>query len=236
VQLRLATFNIRHGRVSRHLPCLPWRLSEGVRRLDADIVGLQEVDRRVFRSWFGAQVAIARRALDADAGAFAHARWFGGGHYGNGLAVRGSITHSRTVELPHRPGREPRVALMALVDTHGIAVHVAVTHLQNEVSQAIDQLQFLTDLLASEPAPKVLLGDLNLDTEDVAPIVQAAGLTLASGGNSSGIDRPWHRIDHIAVAGMVIDEVKLPRPPVSDHRPVIATVRVERMAPAVKPS
>jgi endonuclease/exonuclease/phosphatase family metal-dependent hydrolase len=232
----LATFNIRHGRVGRHLPCLPWRLREGVRRLDADIAGFQEVDRRVFRSWFGDQVEIARRALDADAGAFAHARWFGGGRYGNGLAVRGSIIQSQTVVLPHRPGREPRVALMAMVETHGVAVHVAVTHLQNEVSQAIDQLRFLTDLLASRPAPKVLLGDLNLDTNDVAPIVQSAGFTLAAGGNSSGIDHPWHRIDHIAVAGMVVDEVKLPRPPVSDHRPVIATVRVEPVVPSVNPS
>lgn len=222
--------------MSRHLPCLPWRLREGVRRLDADIAGLQEVDRRVFRSWFGDQVATARRALDADAGAFAHARWFGGGHYGNGLVVRGSITRPSTVELPHRPGREPRVALVAVVETHGVVVHVAVTHLQNERGQALDQLEFLTDLLASQPAPKVLLGDLNLDTTDVAPIVEAAGLTLAGGGNSSGIDRPWHRIDHIAVAGMVVDEVKLPRPPVSDHRPVIATVRVESSIPSVNAS
>jgi endonuclease/exonuclease/phosphatase family metal-dependent hydrolase len=42
----------------------------------------------------------------------------------------------------------------------------------------------------------------------------------------SGTEQPLRRIDHIAVRGFAIGSVRAPRPPVSDHRPVIASLRL----------
>lgn len=236
--LRLATFNVRHGRVGRHWPCLPWRLRLGIEQLEADVVGLQEVDNRVFRSWFLNQAELARQAARADLGVFGSARRFGpGGRYGNALVAEGHLLDHEVIELPGRPRAERRVAIVATLELpalDGARLVVANTHLQNHHDHALDQLRFLTERLVGEPEPKVLMGDLNLHPEDVAPVVESAGYALAGGGNSSGVDDPWHRIDHVAVAGLAIESVDVPRPPVSDHRPVIVTARAASPAEAAR--
>lgn len=226
-RLRIATFNLRHGRVGAHWPFLPWRLGQGMQLLEADVVGLQELDRRVIRTWFVDQPALCAKAAGATARVFAPARPFGpGGRYGNALAVRGAVTAHRVEPLPHVPGTEPRVAIVATVTTRAGTLTVANTHLQNDTAQASAQLDELLEVMASEPAPKVILGDLNLSTPQVAERFAAAGWDLAGGADSSPAHAPYQRIDHIAAIGLTIERVDVPAAPVSDHRPVIATVRV----------
>jgi endonuclease/exonuclease/phosphatase family metal-dependent hydrolase len=229
--LRVATFNIRHGRVGEHWPCLPWRLRAGVALCDADIVGLQEVDHRVGRSWRLDQTALAAGAAGATDRLFAPARPFGpGGLYGNALLVRGTIISSTTVELPPGGRPERRIAIVAEVEVATGRVRAVVTHLQNHRDAALTQLRFLAARLveahAARPLPTVVLGDLNLEPDAVAPVLGAAGLDLAGGPPLSGTEQPLRRIDHIAVRGFAIGSVRAPRPPVSDHRPVIASLRL----------
>lgn len=222
--IRIATFNIRHGRVGRHWPSLPWRLRQGVALIDADIIGLQEVDRHVVRSWFMDQASFAARSQGALDHAFATARPFGpGGRYGNALTTRGWIHGQRTVELPVGTKTERRVALLATVDCRWLSARVLVTHLQNHDGDATAQLEDIPALLPPD-GPAVIMGDLNLPSTAVRPVLEGAGFTLAGGGHSSPADNPYQRIDHIAVRGLDIVEVEVPRAPVSDHRPVVATV------------
>ena len=225
ISLRVATFNLRHGRVGARLPCIPWRLTRGVAMLDAEICGLQEVDRWVIRSWFMDQLSWSRRALAATDQAFAHARWFGpAGRYGNGLVVRGVITAQLTLPLPVDGRRERRSAVWAEVKVAGTSVTVVNTHLQNHEVEARHQLRYLVGRLDGTEGPVVLMGDLNLDPGPVAEILGPHGFTIAGGPNSSDVDQPRRRIDHIAVRGATIGAVRVPRPPVSDHRPVIADI------------
>jgi endonuclease/exonuclease/phosphatase family metal-dependent hydrolase len=226
-RLRVATFNLRHGRVGAHWPFLPWRLRQGVGILEADIAGLQELDRRVIRTWFVDQPALSAKAARATAHVFGAARSFGpGGRYGNALLVRGDLLEHEVVQLPHRAGTEPRVAIVATVTTRAGMVTVANTHLQNDTVQAAEQLHALLELLGPEPPPKVLVGDLNLRTHEVASSFAAAGWDLAGGADSSPAKHPYQRIDHIASVGFTIERVEVPAAPVSDHRPVIATLRL----------
>lgn len=226
-RLRIASFNVRHGRVGAHWPFLPWRLRQGISLLDPDILGLQELDRRVIRTWFVDQPALSAKAANATAHVFGPARSFGpGGRYGNALAVRGSLLAHRVEKLPHVAGTEPRVAIVATVATRAGRVTVANTHLQNNTSQAFEQLAALLELMRDETPPKLILGDLNLHTHEVAPMFAAAGWDLAGGANSSPARVPYQRIDHIAAVGFTIERVDVPAAPVSDHRPVIATMRV----------
>jgi endonuclease/exonuclease/phosphatase family metal-dependent hydrolase len=226
-RLRIATFNLRHGRVGAHWPFLPWRLRQGINLLDADVAGLQELDRRVVRTWFVDQPALCARTAGATAHVFGAARSFGpGGRYGNALLTRGDLLEHKVEPLPHRAGTEPRVAIVATVATRAGTITVANTHLQNDTAQAAEQLEALLELLEPEPPPKVLMGDLNLRTHEVAPRVAAAGWDLAGGADSSPAKRPYQRIDHIATVGFTIERVEVPAAPVSDHRPVIATMRL----------
>ena len=229
--VRVATFNLRHGRVGAHWPCLPWRLRAGLALCDgADVVGLQEVDRHVFRSWFLDEARLAMRATGATDRVFGAARPFGpGGRYGNALLVRGAITSSTILELPPGGRPERRIAIVAEADIASGPVRVAVTHLQNEHQTALAQLKFVTEHLArlhdASPRRTVLLGDFNLVPSEVAPLTLAAGLDLTGGPNSSGVKNPHQRIDHVAQRGFRVGGVTAPEPPVSDHRPVIATLR-----------
>ncbi len=194
-------------------------------RLEADIVGLQEVDRRVFRSWFLDEMELCRRAARATMSVFGFARWFGpGGRYGNALVVRGGIRSHEVIDLTVDPARERRVAIVAEVSVQGRSLTVAVTHLQTDRREALVQLRHLLERLSRVSGEVLLLGDLNLPPADVRSVADPAGFQVAGGANSSGVDSPWQRIDHVVVRGIEIQHVEVPRPPVSDHRPVVATL------------
>lgn len=71
--MRLATFNLLHGRSLTDGLVDPDRLADAVHALDADVLALQEVDRDQSRSGHLDLTAIAARALDAPHHRFAAA-------------------------------------------------------------------------------------------------------------------------------------------------------------------
>lgn len=123
--MRLATFNLLHGRSLSDGTVVADRLHDAVQHLAADVVGLQEVDRGQSRSdardltrevarsmgadaWrfvpalVGTPGATWRAAVDAD-----HAPDAGGAMYGCGLVSRYPVTSWQTVRLPAAPVRSP---------------------------------------------------------------------------------------------------------------------------------
>src|SRR5256885_14879527 len=139
--MRIATWNVRHGRPSRGSPSNR-RLATAVSALDVDVLAVQEVDRRVVRSWFADQPALIARAGDATSRHYAPARRLAiTGSDGVALSVRGPATF-RSLSLPHQWGQR-RVAIVA--DLGGITV--VTTHLQNEADEARTQLAWLLDEL-----------------------------------------------------------------------------------------
>jgi len=63
--MRVATFNILHGRVPTDQHVDPAGLADAVQRLDADVLALQEVDQNQSRSGFRDLTAVAAEAMDA---------------------------------------------------------------------------------------------------------------------------------------------------------------------------
>lgn len=63
--LRVATFNLLHGMETTSGATDPEQLAAAVREVDADLIGLQEVDRGAERSGRVDQAALVARALDA---------------------------------------------------------------------------------------------------------------------------------------------------------------------------
>ncbi len=215
--MRVATWNVRHGRPQRSFASNS-RLAAGVGALDVDVLAVQEVERRVIRSWFADQPALIARAASATDRAYAPARRLALiGSDGVALCVRGTVRRHEVLDLPHEDG-QPRVALYAELDE----LTVVTTHLQNEEHEARRQLGWLLDRLAAVPAPCILLGDLNLRPNDITAMVTAAGFTLAGGGPTEPAQAPVQQIDHIAVRGLTVTSATVGDAPVSDHRPLIA--------------
>lgn len=224
--MRVVTYNVRHGAAPQRW-CDHGALVASLRSMRADLYALQEVDRRVVRSWFVDQTARCA-AGTATRGLFARARGLGpGGSYGNALLVRGRVLARR--DLPLRSSGEPRVALVARVATAEAELTVVSTHLQNRrpgrPDEAGSQLEQLLDELRAWPEPWVLCGDLNLRAPAVLPKLAAAGLEAAPSGATFPSPQPSVRIDWIAQRGLELVSAEVPDLRTSDHRPVLATLR-----------
>ena len=116
----------------------------------------------------------------------------------------------------------------------GQRVSVAVTHLQHQPKRFRDQehdapaqLEAVLGALSGCPGPRLLLGDLNLEPDVAAPILERAGFTLATAGPTFPAGEPRRTIDYVAVAGLVVTGAWVSaRPPVSDHRALVAELAV----------
>lgn len=143
------------------------------------------------------------------------------GRYGNVLLARTGLRDVQRVRMPRPRSGERRAAIVARTAIDGVDVAVAATHLGVETEEARHQLTVVLDALGRRPPPHVLLGDLNLGSDIVGPLVSAAGLTLAPGPPTFPAAGPQLRIDHVAVAGLSIESAHVPESDVSDHRPLV---------------
>jgi endonuclease/exonuclease/phosphatase family metal-dependent hydrolase len=227
--VRVATFNIRHGAAVDD-DVRPLSLARACAALDADVLGLQELERGRRRSWYvdqGRFVAAYVRAHYVAGPAIRRGRWRADG---NGLVARGRIRGVEILDLPRGPEREPRSAVLAAVTIGGATISIGVTHLQHRParlrhlpSDASDQLRAVLDALTARPAPRVLLGDLNLQPPVAQEILEAAGFTVPEHGPTYPADAPRIRLDYVAVDGLRVREVHVaPKAAVSDHRAVVA--------------
>ena len=210
--IRVATWNIRHGR-PQHGFASNRRLARAVALLDVDVLGVQEVERRVVRSWFADQPARVARAGGASDHRYAPARRLAlVGSDGVAICVRGSVLECTRLPI------DGRMLLIVRTDVASIAC----THLEANADVARRQLDRVLDAFAAWSPPRILLGDLNLCVDDVVPPLRAARFELAGGGCTEPAWDPVQRIDHVAVDGFTITSVTTPDVDVSDHRPVRA--------------
>jgi endonuclease/exonuclease/phosphatase family metal-dependent hydrolase len=252
--VRLATFNILHGRSLSDGVVHADRVAAAVADLDADVLGLQEVDRGQPRSGLLDLTAIAADALGAPAHRFAAAvvgtpgeawqPWRGdddNGHplYGIALVSRWPVLRWQVTSLPAAPVRspvyvprsgvrllrdEPRVLLAAVVQSPVGPMTVATTHLSFVPGWNVRQLRSAIRALRVLPAPRVLVGDLNLPASAVRAF---SGWRLLARAATYPSRAPKAQLDHVLAdprgAGLLgpVVQVRSPRVGVSDHRPLV---------------
>lgn len=200
--------------------------------MQADIVGLQEVDSRPSRSAAAQAVELARRlSCELVEGPLLRE---GDGHYGNALLTRWPVQPLRQELLPLWRG-EPRGFIHAATQVPGIGEwHVLVTHLSVGNVSRRRQLVAMAGELAATPPPAVLLADLNEWNgwaRGLAGLGRAA--TLLRSPPSFPSRRPMLRLDRIAVRSCIASrEAWVHRSALaalaSDHLPVLAELAASR--------
>jgi len=224
--LKVMTYNIHHckgmdGKISIE------RIADVIRRSDADIVGLQEVDRYFFRSNFRHQVKqiASKLGYNFAFGANLGVAPFG---YGNAVVSRYPIISDRNIALPGK--LEPRGALKTTIRlNNGFDLAFIVTHLGLSTSDREQQVNAIIDSLKGMYKGVIIAGDFNARIE--SPEFSKLHEFLNDGyqqvspkneGNTFGkhrIDFIWLSPDLKAISYSTMSS------DASDHLPVIVDVR-----------
>jgi endonuclease/exonuclease/phosphatase family metal-dependent hydrolase len=247
-RLRFGTLNLLHGLAVDTGQVLESDLRAAAAAVDADVLGLQEVDRGQPRSGKADQAGVVADELDAPWWRFApaligtpQARWTqadplgdtAGPAYGVALVSRLRVLQWAARRFPAAPvslplsvaGRrgltrvadEPRVALAAIVVGPDGPFTVATAHLSFVPGWNVRQLRSVTRWLSTLPAPRLLLGDLNLPGRLPGELTRWADLGRVP---TFPAWRPRVQWDHVLGNGIGYDAVRAVaalRLAVSDH-------------------
>jgi endonuclease/exonuclease/phosphatase family metal-dependent hydrolase len=248
--VRVGTFNIHHG-VGANGDLDLSRTAAAIADLDADLVGLQEVDRNwAGRSEFADQAVDLANRLDMHlafgASLSRRRRWRAKqqGQYGNALLSRFPIRNVETTLLPRPRGGEQRALLDTEVDVHGVVLRCLVTHLHHLTrSERLAQVEAINATVTGHQMPTVLLGDLNSApgsaeirtlTEHLVDAWVVRGLVAGPGGSNGkgctySAQTPFMRIDYVlASPDIAVEQVRVATTDASDHLPVAADLRLPR--------
>ncbi len=224
VQLTFASYNI-HKAVGLDGQRDPDRILAVLHELSADIVALQEVDRR-----FGARESvIPRQALEEHGWCPAPLRMTaaGIGWHGNAILVRRGIEiiDAEPIDLPRL---EPRGAVCAHLRVDGQPLHVVGMHLDLSGIRRMHQIHAVRTHMSGRNGPAVMLGDFNEWTTR-ARCFNAFGddWTVLAPGRSYPSRRPLAQLDRIVHSpGWRCEEASVHHSAVaavaSDHLPVTA--------------
>ncbi|GCE75938.1 endonuclease/exonuclease/phosphatase family protein [Cellulomonas biazotea] len=248
--MRVATFNILHGRSTVDGEVRLDRFADAVRDLDADVLALQEVDRDQPRSHGADLTVIAADVMDAPHHRFAailHGEpglWTAvtgdqqpaAASYGIALLSRYPVREWRVLQLPtlrrrapvRWPGTrwptlvrdEPRAALAAVVEAPEGLVTVVGTHLTFIPGWNVRQLRHLVAQTRTLPRPLVLMGDLNLEGDRPQ---RATGLRPVVVADTYPVAHPERQLDHVLVDGALhpVRPGRAVDTGLSDHRALV---------------
>ncbi|MDT0506997.1 endonuclease/exonuclease/phosphatase family protein [Novosphingobium sp. MMS21-SN21R] len=236
MKLKVASYNIHKG-VGLDRRRDPERILTVLREIDADVIALQEADRR-----YGLREAVIPRAALDD-----HSPWAAvePGHYdsartassmgwhGNALLVRRGIELIGACAVP-LPTIEPRGAVCVSLRVGGQVVRVIGMHLDLSGLRRRAQVEAVCAHIAGhdEQGHAVMMGDLNeWSAAGGALAAFRAPLRVLTPGRSFPSRRPLAQLDRIVVSeGLQVDGVGVHHSALaavgSDHLPVWANLRL----------
>ena len=252
--MRIATFNILNGRSLDDGQVHVERLAEAVKSLDADVLGLQEVDRDQPRSGNADLTAVAAEAMGAVDSQFVAAlsgtpggTWMaatgdeqpGSASYGIGLVSRYPVVSWRVVRLPALRAKVPmwfkgRRAPIWVSDEPRVAVAAVIDGPAGQFTVACTHLSFmpawnalqLRRLVRSLQGTREPLVLIGDLNMEARQAAAVSGLRSIAAADTFPADGPRRQLDHVLVRGPLraTGPATAPRQPLSDHRPLVVDV------------
>jgi endonuclease/exonuclease/phosphatase family metal-dependent hydrolase len=252
--VRIATFNLLHGRSLDDGLVDVDRLAAAVKSLDADVLGLQEVDRDQPRSFGADLTAVAAEAMGAPEHQFVAAlagtpggTWMaatgeeqpGSATYGIALLSRYPVVSWRVVRLPalrasvpmwFKGSRKP----MWVSDEPRVAVAAVLDGPHGEFTVCNTHLSFIPGWSALQL--RRLIRSLTGTREPLVVIgdlnmeqqqaTRLSGLRPLATAATFPVDSPRRQLDHVLVRGNLraTGPGEAVRLPLSDHRALVVPV------------
>ncbi|UWQ15480.1 endonuclease/exonuclease/phosphatase family protein [Aliiroseovarius sp. M344] len=225
MDLKLVTYNMRKA-IGLDRRRDPHRILDVINHLDADVVVLQEADRRL-----GPRPTALPRRLLSDETDFVVVPFDSSGvslgSHGNAILVRKGLTFHAAEQL-ELPGLEPRGAVAVEIDGR---LKLVGTHLGLLRPYRHQQMRQLAQKLAISPLPTAILGDFNEWSPKRGFEPLEHHFDIISPGRSFHASRPVAALDRIALSqGIELRDAGVDQSPLakvaSDHLPVWAKVHV----------
>lgn len=252
--MRMATFNILHGRSVYDGNVDPARLLQSIHQIDADILALQEVDCVQPRSGLSDLTALAAAAMGAVTHRFVAAisgtpgaTWMaatgaeqpGTAAYGIALLSRYPALSWQVVRLPRIPVRFPMYLpgpnrVMVVHEEPRAAMVAQIDTPLGPITVVNTHLSFVPGW--NRVQLRHLVRDLHglpgprvlMGDLNLGPAAAArwSGMRPLAAANTFPADRPDRQLDHILTdhPSLTVTDCSAPTLPISDHRPLIVEV------------
>ena len=226
---RVLAYNVKHGRGNDGNVDLE-RTAAVIRRLNPDVVALQEIDRLADRSGDVDETKKLAELTGLGHHAFGAFFDFQGGEYGMAIISRYPLSEVNNLRLP--AGLEPRTSVVATVNAPA-PFRLASVHFYRTEEERLAQANTLLDFLqGKKKIPCVVAGDFNSRPD--SPVLQLfSEFHIPDKGDDHFTfpsDRPRVEIDfimHRPKAAFVVREIDVVEEPMtSDHRPVTVDLSI----------
>ncbi len=242
IELTVMTLNAAHGRADGHHQALLGKqriaenldeIASAVRDLSPDVVALQEADGPSI--WSGRFDHVAHLAEGGD---YEHS--YRGEHvsglklsYGTALLSHYPLENRASITFPPSPPTFTKGFVVGEVSVPGsVPITVAAVHFDfARESVREEQVARLIEELAERPRPMIVMGDFNCDWDDeetLPTLAEQLGLrAFEPDSTTTTFPKLGKRLDWIFVSDEIeFIDYEVGDEGLSDHRPVIARLRV----------
>lgn len=233
-KIRVLSFNVHHGNPPSEKESVINldSIAQIIKNSQADLVGLQEIDVNLGRSY---HVDQAKKLAELTGMHYIFSRGITleNGEYGTAILSKYPIRRIEKHILPSPIASEQRSLALIEVCIENKKILFANTHLDLKDKNKIEQARFITSRFNNEELPTILVGDLNAKPNDpaVRQLDQIFRRSTIAHGFTYPQDKPHTEIDYIFVTRSAqptfFNHRVLEENYASDHRPVYVEIELQ---------